>query len=57
MMRLILGCFGLRCLLGWCGGHVVTGIHDGWIWVGWQCHDCKCVKHYAPSRALAEGEE
>jgi hypothetical protein len=42
----------IRCWLGWCGGNVVSGIHGDEIWTGWRCHNCGCVKHYAPSRKL-----
>jgi hypothetical protein len=37
----------LRCRLRWCGGHVVSGFHDGHVWVGWRCDHCGIVKYYA----------
>lgn len=46
---------GLRCWLRWCPGGVVSGIHDGWIWIGWRCATCGKVKGYEPSCPLAEG--
>ena len=42
----------LRCRWGWCGGHVVSGRHEGMIWIGWQCDECGAVKYYAPSKSL-----
>lgn len=39
----------LRCRLGWCPGRVVSGIHDGVVWIGWRCTDCGRVKHYEPT--------
>lgn len=42
----------LKCRLGWCGGHVVSGTHGGVIWMGWQCDQCGQVKHYAPDDRL-----
>jgi hypothetical protein len=42
----------LRCRLGWCGGHVVSGTHDNVIWIGWQCDACGIVKYYEPSKWL-----
>ena len=38
-----------KCRQGWCGGHVVSGWHDGVIWIGWQCDDCGAVRHYGPT--------
>jgi hypothetical protein len=38
----------LRCRLRCCSGTVVSGIHDGEVWVGWRCHRCGRVRHYAP---------
>jgi hypothetical protein len=40
----------LRCRLRLCGGHVVSGVHDGVIWIGWQCDTCGKVKYYEPTR-------
>jgi hypothetical protein len=39
----------IRCSFGWCGGHLVSGTHDGVVWIGWQCDTCGVVKHYAPA--------
>jgi hypothetical protein len=39
-----------RCRYGWCGGHAVSGWHDGVIWIGWQCDQCGAVRHYEPTR-------
>jgi hypothetical protein len=41
-----------KCRNGWCGGHVVSGWHDGVLWMGWQCDRCGAVRHYAPSERL-----
>ena len=40
----------LRCTFRWCGGHVVSGTHDGEVWCGWQCDECGAVKYYEPTR-------
>jgi hypothetical protein len=45
----------LRCWLGWCPGTVVSGTHEGTVWIGWRCADCRCVKHYAPSTLYTIG--
>jgi hypothetical protein len=39
----------LRCYFGWCLGYVVSGVHDGRVWVGWRCARCGAVKHYEPT--------
>jgi hypothetical protein len=39
----------LKCRLGWCGGDVVSGWHDGVLWTGWKCRRCGAVRHYAPA--------
>jgi ribosomal protein S27AE len=49
-MRALLQRF--KCHFHWCGGHVVSGIHDDMIWIGWQCGRCGKVKHYAPDKRL-----
>jgi hypothetical protein len=38
----------IKCRLKLCGGHVVSGTHDGQVWVGWMCHECWIVKYYEP---------
>jgi hypothetical protein len=47
-MRRLLRLF--RCRFGWCPGHVISGIHDRVIWIGWQCNECGEVRHYEPTR-------
>ena len=42
----------LSCRFGWCGGHVVSGMHAGIVWIGWQCDACGAVKYYAPDPRL-----
>lgn len=42
----------LRCRFRWCEGHVVSGIHDNVIWIGWQCDECGAVKYYSPDKRL-----
>jgi hypothetical protein len=39
----------LRCRLHACPGHVVSGIHNNQVWIGWQCDLCGKVKHYEPT--------
>jgi hypothetical protein len=38
-----------QCRWGWCGGHPVSGWHDGILWMGWQCDRCGAVRHYGPT--------
>jgi hypothetical protein len=45
----------LKCRFGWCGGDVVSGWHDGVLWMGWKCRQCGAVRHYAPSAKLPTG--
>jgi hypothetical protein len=47
MMRALLQ--RLRCRFGWCSGHVVSGMHQGVVWIGWQCDHCGVVRHYEPT--------
>lgn len=42
----------IYCRMGWCGGCVVSGTHDGVIWVGWRCATCGKVKHYEPAASF-----
>jgi hypothetical protein len=42
----------LRCHFGYCPGHVVSGIRYPFIYIGWQCNDCRVVKHYEPASYL-----
>lgn len=42
----------LRCRLRWCGGYVVSGTHDGVVWVGWRCDTCGIVKYYSPAHGM-----
>jgi hypothetical protein len=44
-----------QCRFHWCGGHVVSGWHDGELWMGWQCDRCGVVRHYAPSERVPTG--
>jgi hypothetical protein len=39
----------IKCRLGWCGGDVCSGWHDGVLWIGWKCRACGAVRHYAPT--------
>jgi hypothetical protein len=40
----------IKCRLGWCGGDVCSGWHDGELWTGWKCRRCGCVRHYRPAK-------
>lgn len=51
-LRLILR--RIRCRSGGCPGYVVSGTHDGWVWIGYRCHDCGQVKYYEPSMKLPQ---
>jgi hypothetical protein len=44
----------LRCWTRHCPGSVISGIHDNWIWIGWQCRDCSKVKHYERATELPQ---
>ncbi len=52
MMALATFVRALRCRFRWCGGHVVSGIHDNVVWIGWQCDECGAVKYYSPDTRL-----
>jgi hypothetical protein len=41
----------IKCRLRLCGGDVVSGWHDGVLWIGWRCRRCGAVRHYAPARS------
>ena len=45
-----------QCRNGWCGGHVVSGWHDGELWIGWQCDRCAVVCYYGPDTAFNRRE-
>lgn len=40
----------ISCRYGWCYGHVVSGTHDGVVWIGWQCDECHAVRDYEPTK-------
>jgi hypothetical protein len=37
------------CVRGYCLGNLVSGRHDGKVWVGWRCEHCGKVFGYEPA--------
>lgn len=40
----------LRCRLKWCPCYIISGTHDGIVWIGWRCADCGKIGAYEPTR-------
>jgi hypothetical protein len=45
----------LRCWNQGCPVWVVSGWHEGRLWMGCQCNDCGRVSHYAPTNQFCTG--
>lgn len=42
----------LWCSWGYCPGTVISGMHDGKLWLGWRCIKCGKVKHYTTAEEV-----